>query len=71
MQDWYERRNELDPGMAFKLNCGDTIVRLDHRIPGDGTDWSCDLWLNGHWSGEEFRIHPGDLGERLASMERS
>ena len=66
--DWYERRDQLEPGMVFKLE-DDTYVRLDRRIPGDGTDWYCDVWIEsdtgGHWSGEDYRIHPGDLIERL------
>lgn len=71
--DWYERRDELAPGMVFKTYDG--IVRLDHRVPGDGTDWYCDVWYDGrpdvpgyergHWSCEEARYHPGDLIERL------
>lgn len=75
--DWYERSHELDPGMVFESCYG--IVRLDHRVPGDGTDWSCDVWYEGrpdvpgyetgYWSADECRIHPGDLIERLQDME--
>lgn len=31
--DWYERRDELEPGMVVTDNSG-TKLRLDHRVPG-------------------------------------
>lgn len=67
MTDWYERRDELNPGDVVTTHDGDRL-RLDHRVPGDGTDWRCDYWMDrpgedggGHWSAEEMRIHPGDI----------
>jgi len=68
-EDWYERRDELDPGMVFKSCYG--IVKLDHRKPGDGTDWIVADWSpssinpRGSWAHYESSIHPGDLIERL------
>lgn len=71
--DWYERRNELEPEQVFRSCYG--IVKLDHRMPGDGTDWVVQTWYagrpgvpgyeRGHWSYDEASIHPGDLTERL------
>lgn len=72
--DWYERRDELDPGQVFRTY-DDTIVRLDRRVPGDGTDWYADVWYpglpgrpgyeEGRWISDDHRLHPGDLTERL------
>jgi hypothetical protein len=73
--DWYERRNELQEGMVFSSHYG--IVKLDHRKPGDGTDWVVADWCagrpdmpgtiyeRGSWAYYEDSIHPGDLIERL------
>ncbi len=63
-KDWYEHRNELNPGDVFKTY-DDCVIRLDRRVPGDGTDWYADVWMNGHFSCEDARIHPGDLTEKL------
>lgn len=72
--DWYERSDDLQSRMIFDSCYG--IVRLDRRVPGDGTDWYADVWIdgrpgvpgyeNGHFSCEDARIHPADLIERLA-----
>jgi hypothetical protein len=73
--DWYDHRDELRPGMVFESCWG--IVRLDHRVPGDGSQWSCDVWIEGRpdlpgtiyekgrFSGDEMKIEPGDLTNRL------
>lgn len=69
--DWYERRDELDPGMVFNSCYG--VVKLDHRKPGDGTNWVVQTWYpavpgyreRGGWCHDEDSIHPGDLIERL------
>lgn len=73
--DWYDRRDELEPGMTVITHQGEKF-RLDHRVPGDGTDWCCDVWYegqpgivgyeNGHWSCDEARIHPGDIATVVA-----
>lgn len=72
-KDWYEHRDELEPGMVFTSCFG--IVKLDHRVPGDGTDWVVETWYrghpgvpgyeHGHWSSDESSIHPSDLEVRL------
>lgn len=61
--DWYERRDELQPGQVFQSFDG--IVKLDRTVPGDGTKWYVATWNNG-WSYEDGTIEPGDLAERLA-----
>ncbi len=67
--DWYDHRNELKPGMVFNSCWG--IVKLDHRKPGDGTDWVVADWTFssidscGGWAYYESTIHPGDLTQRL------
>lgn len=73
-KDWYEHRNELNPGDVFKTY-DDCVIRLDRRVPGDGTDWYADVWMNGwtnipgyekgHWSSEDAIVSPGDLTEKL------
>ena len=73
--DWYERRDELEEGMAFRTQSGN-IVRLNRRMPADGSDWYADSWApsripqeHGVWLAYDERIHPGDLVERLKEME--
>ena len=65
MADWYERRDELDPEMVFKTHEGQ-IVKLDHRVPGDATQWRVATWYGDHWSYDETMIEPGDLADRVA-----
>ena len=60
---WYHHRDELAPGQVFLCHDG-SAVRLDHRVPGDGTDWIVEDNYNGHWIADERRIHPGDLRDR-------
>lgn len=62
--DWYERRDELEPEQVFRMYDG-AVVKLDHRVPGDGSAWFVADWWNG-WSHMDSRIEPGDLSERLA-----
>jgi hypothetical protein len=61
--DWYDRRDELDPDQIFRIEGGD-VVRLDRRVPGDGTRWYVLDWSNG-WTDNDSTIEPGDLTERL------
>jgi hypothetical protein len=63
MTDWYERRNELEPGQMFRTHDGQ-VVKLDRRVAGDGTRWYVADWGRG-WSSEDSTIEPGDLEERL------
>lgn len=60
--DWYARRDELEPGMVFNSCWG--VVKLDRRVPGDGTKWYAADWWNG-WAYQDTTIEPGDLAERL------
>lgn len=61
---WYEHRDELRPGMVFKSFFG--IVKLDHRRPGDGTQWIvADYDGKGGWYFMDASVEPGDLTERL------
>lgn len=63
--DWYERRNELEPDHVFRMYDG-SLVKLDRRVPGDGTQWYVADWYGNHWSYEDHAIEPGDLrGEPL------
>jgi hypothetical protein len=66
--DWYERRNELRVGDVFVLTDGD-LVRLDRRVPGDGTKWYADNWTNGSWGSWDYTIEPGDLVEKVADPQ--
>lgn len=63
---WYENRNLLQPGMIFRHAYEDIYVRLDRRVPGDGTQWYADIWIRDGWSSEDFGVEPSDLtGEPL------
>lgn len=61
--DFYQRRDELRPGQVYRT-CVGNIVRLARHLPGDGTDWLVETWDDG-WRGEDDRIHPSELSERL------
>lgn len=73
MNDWYERRDELEAEMIFDSCWG--FVKLDRSVPGDGTKWYVASWLKGytqgktvvadHWSYEDSTIEPGDLTTRM------
>ena len=64
-EDWYERRNELEADQVFRLHDGST-VKLDRRVPGDGSQWFVASWWNGSWAYMDSAIEPGDLAERIA-----
>lgn len=58
--DWYEHSNELRPEMIFVTKQNE-VVKLDRRVPGDGTKWYvADLGPKG-WSYYDGTIEPGDL----------
>lgn len=63
MTDWYERRDELMHGQVFRAQDG-SIVKLDRRVPGDGTKWYVADWWKG-WAYMDSTIEPGDLCELL------
>ena len=62
--DWYERRDELEPEMVFTDFSGD-LVKLDFRVPGDGSQWYVADWLEDHWSYECTIIEPADLDKQV------
>ena len=63
--DWYERSNELESGMVFKDYQGD-LVKLDRRVPGDGSQWYVATVWGDSWAWMDSIIEPGDLtGEPL------
>ena len=63
--DWYERRNELQEDQVFRDFEGD-LVKLDRRVPGDGTKWYVAVMWGGSWAYMDDTIEPGDLrGEPL------
>ena len=57
--DWYENRDKLEEGQIFRIYDG-SLVKLDRRVPGDGTQWYVAEWID-HWSHEDRIIEPGDL----------
>lgn len=68
MADDANDAQELEPGMIFRTGAGaGDVVRLDRRVPGDGTQWEADSW-SGHarrWLADGRRLEPDDLGDRL------
>ena len=57
---WYEHRHELEADMVFRDSQGE-LVKLDRRVPGDGTRWYVADWWNGSWAWMDSEIEPGDL----------
>lgn len=57
---YYDDWADLKPGMVVEDIEGD-ILKLDRRVPGDGTDWYCAIWMNDHFSYEDLRVHPADI----------
>lgn len=57
--DWYGKRDSLREGQVFRVNDG-SLVKLDRRVPGDGTKWYVADWWNG-WAYFDSTIEPGDL----------
>lgn len=58
------KMEELWPEQIYITIHGE-MVKLDHRVPGDGTDWVVATFYNGTWLYDETRIHPSDLLERV------
>jgi hypothetical protein len=56
---WYENRDQLSPEQVFLTRLGG-IVKLDRRVPGDGTKWYVADWCGG-WVYEDGTIEPGEL----------
>lgn len=64
LRDWYKHRHELEPNMVFRDYEGD-VVRLDRRVPGDGTQWYVATAYGLNWCYDDTIIEPGDLREYL------
>ena len=64
MTDWYERRSDLMGGMMFRCHDG-SLVLLDRRVPGDGSQWYVADWWGNSWAYMDSTIEPGDLAVRL------
>lgn len=62
MTDWYDLRGELREGQVFVMHDG-SRVKLDRRVPGDGSAWYVANWWGGSWAYMDSRIEPGDLKE--------
>ncbi len=62
--DWYERRNELYPEMIFVTKQNE-VVKLDRRVPGDGTKWYVADLDNRGWGYYDGTIEPGDLDWKI------
>jgi hypothetical protein len=55
------------PDMVFR-DYNDGLVKLDRRVPGDGTKWYVARWYerNHRWSHDDATIEPSELcGEPL------
>lgn len=61
---WYDHRDELEPEMCFRMY-DDSTIKLDRRVPGDGTQWYVAILYKFGWCYEDTRIEPGDLAERI------
>lgn len=67
-EDWYKDKHLLQPGMVFVTHFDET-VKLDRRVPGDGTQWYVADYILGYWSYECNTVEPTDLKNRLTYME--
>jgi hypothetical protein len=65
---WYDNRSKLQTGMVFSLDDGD-IVRLDRKVPGDGTLWYADNYYGNTWLSYDYEVEPGDLDKRRPDLE--
>lgn len=57
---WYENQDRLNIGDVCELDDG-TIIKLDRRVPGDGTRWYVATWSGKSFSYEDYTIEPGDI----------
>lgn len=67
---WYLNRHLLEEGQIFRTYDG-SLVKLDRRVPGDGTQWYvANLYSPGRFLYEDSIIEPGDLrGNPLTASE--
>lgn len=66
MVDWYAARDELECDQVFRTHDG-SVVKLDRRVPCDGTQWYVASWWGSSWAYCDDTIEPGDLVEQLSS----
>lgn len=57
---------ELECGQVWRRLDG-SIVKLDRRVPGDGSKWYVADWWNG-WAYMDSTIEPGDLIEPAGAL---
>jgi len=62
--DWIDQQHALEPGQKFRLHDG-SVVELDRRVPGDGTQWYVLEQHNGGWFNDERTIEPGDIAKLI------
>ena len=62
---WYIHRNQLSPEQVFQTHDG-SLVKLDRRVPGDGTAWYVADW-DGYWAYYDSQIEPGDLNKMISA----
>lgn len=67
--DWYEEKERLRADMVFMQGDG-SVIRLDCRVPGDGTEWYALEWIGERWVAEDLTVHPGDFVEQLPDTPR-
>jgi hypothetical protein len=61
MEDyWYENKHLLKPEDVF-IDIYGNIIKLDRRVPGDGTKWYVADWTGKYWAYEDSTIEPGEL----------
>lgn len=50
----------LEEGQVWHCRDG-SRVKLDRRVPGDGTKWYVQDWWDGSWACMDNTVEPGDL----------
>jgi len=66
---WYDRRDELREGMVFTTHAGE-LVKLDRRVPGDGTQWYVADWSQTSWAYYDATLEPGELFQQVEDPAR-
>lgn len=63
---WYDNRDRLNQGDVCTLENG-SVVKLDRRVPGDGTDWYVLDYVqhyfdkHWYWTDNDSKIHPSEI----------
>ena len=68
--DWYKNRRLLKEGMVF-WTYADELVKLDRRVPGDGTKWYVADYSFGDWGYYDGTAEPSDFRERREDLEET